>query len=208
MKTLLIVLSCSILCVGCGSLRKPYPEKSLHAIHVGDPQSPSSASAASPLSVRVDRVVMAKPYDATTFIYQVGASAFESDYYNGFIAPPGRLLTSEINAFITKSGLFKTVLLPESTADYQLSLETNVTSMYGDFRDAQKPVAVVTARFFVINQTKNQFAVIFDKVYSQSTPIEQQGPNALVKAYETCWTNVLTQLAGDLRSSGAVMNGQ
>ena len=204
--TAAITLLVLALLAGCGSLAKPYPDKTLHAIHVGDPPTPAGSAAVSPMVLRVDRVVVAEPYDATLFVYQVGESSFKSDYYNGFIALPSRLLTGEVNSFLAKSGLFKTVLLAESAADYQLSLETNVTSMYGDYRDGHPPAAVLAARFFVVDQAKGSFTVIFDKTYTQSTPIEGQGPEALVKAYETAWTALLTQLAGDLRNTTVVMN--
>jgi cholesterol transport system auxiliary component len=208
MRTTTIILMSLALLSGCGSLARPYPDKTLHAIHVGDP--PAIASAQPPpgkMVLRVDHVALADPFDATTFVYQVGDSTFKSDYYNGFVAPPGRLLTGEVSAFLAKSGLFATVISGGSSADYQLSLESNVTSMYGDYRDGQKPSAVVSARFFIIDQTKGRFAVVFDKSYSQITPIEEKSVDGLVKAYNAGWTNLLTQLAGDLRSTSVVMNG-
>jgi uncharacterized lipoprotein YmbA len=194
-----------ILLSGCGGLSRPYPDKSLHALHLGAPTAADSSSGSQAVLV-VNRVRIAEPYDASTFMYQVGDSKFTSDYYNGFIAPPGRLLTGELSAFLAKSGLFATVVSGDSAADYQLSLETSVTSMYGDYRDRQKAQAVVAARFFVIDQTNARFLVIFDKSYSQTTPIAQEGADALVKAYEAGWTTVLTQLADDLRKTPAVMN--
>jgi uncharacterized lipoprotein YmbA len=199
----------ALLLAGCGSLSKPYPEKTLHAIHIGDPASDSSAPTTSPskLVLRVDRVTIAEPFDATTFIYQVGDSTYKSDYYNGFIAPPSRLLAGEIGNFLSKSGLFASVFGDESTADYQLSLEANVTTLCGDYRDASKPKADIAVRFFLIDQTHGRYTVVFDKTYSQSTPIEGQGPDGLVKGWESGWTQILTQLTSDLRGTPVVMNG-
>jgi uncharacterized lipoprotein YmbA len=205
MKTIILITLvglCSL--AGCGSLSKPYPDKTLHAIRVGDPPS-SASSPASRMALRVDHVHIADPYNATTFVYRIGESTYKSDYYNGFIAPPGRLLTGEISTFLAKAGLFSTIVSGDSTADYQLSLESNVTSMYGDYREGEKPQAVVIVRFFVIDHGKGRFNVIFDRSYSQTTPIEGKGIDGLMKAYDSSWTNLLTQLAGDLRNTPVVM---
>ena len=206
-KLALVIVA--LLLTGCGSLSRPYPEKTLHAIHIGDPASGASESTTSPskLVLRVDRVSIAEPFDGMTFIYQVGDSTYKSDYYNGFVAPPSRLLAGEIGTFLAKSGLFATVLTGESTADYQLSLEANVSCLCGDYREASNPKAVIAARFFVIDQTHGRYAVIFDKTYFQSTPFDGKGPDALVKAWESGWTQILTQLTSDLRGTPVVMSG-
>jgi uncharacterized lipoprotein YmbA len=206
-QTNFVIVVFALLVAGCGSLSKPYPEKTLHAIHIGDPAADPSAPTTSPskLVLRVDRVTIAEPFDATTFIYQVGDSTYKSDYYNGFVAPPSRLLANEIGTFLSKSGLFATVFSGESTADYQLSLEANVPCLCGDYRDASNPKAEIVARFFLIDQTHGRYAVIFDKTYSQSTPINGKDPDALVKAWESGWTQILTQLTSDLRGDPVVM---
>jgi uncharacterized lipoprotein YmbA len=208
-QTNFIIVVFALLIGGCGSLSKPYPEKTLHALHIGDASSgaPAPTASQSKLVLRVNHVMLAEPFDGTTFIYRVGDSTYKSDYYNGFIAPPSRLLAGEISDFLAKSGLFTTVFSADSSADYQLSLETNVTSLYGDYRDASNPKGVVVARFFLIDQTHGHYTVIFDKTYSQSTPIDGKGPDGLVKAWESGWTQILTQLTTDVRSAPVVMNG-
>jgi uncharacterized lipoprotein YmbA len=193
---------------GCGSLKRPYPEKTLHAIHISELSgattgaSPAAAPTTLPskLVLRVDRVNCAEPFDATTFIYQIGDSTYESDYYNGFVAPPSRLLTGEIAGYLARSSLYSTVFSGDSTADYQLRLETNVTSLCGDYRNESSPKAVVAVRFFLIDQSHGRYVVVFDKSYSQSTPISDKGPDALIKAWEAGWTQILSQLSGDLRA--------
>lgn len=197
------------LLAGCSSLKRPFPDKTLHAIRIGDPSASATSQASrSKMILRVDRVVVAEPYDGTPFVYQVGDSTYESDYYNGFVGPPGRLLTGEIGTSLTRSGVFATVLTGDSSADYQLSLETNVTAMYGDYRPGQKHAAVLAARFFVVDQSQGGFTVIFDKTYTQSTPLQGDGPDALVKAWEIGWTNLMAQLVDDLRKAPVVMNGR
>lgn len=199
-----VIIPVLLLVAGCSALSKPYPDKNLHALRLGDP--PAGQVSAPSALLKVDRVRIAEPYDGTTFIYQTGDSSFTSDYYNGFIAPPARLITGELSSFLGKCGLFKTVLGGDSSADYQLTLETNVISMYGDYRQGQKPQAVIAARFFVLDETKGHYDVVFDKTYSQTTPIDQKGSDALVKAWESGWTNLLTELTKDLSGASAVMN--
>src|SRR5277367_5209622 len=93
----LALLALNVLCLGGCNLSKPYPDKTLHTIELGDP--PPVTGAASSAAVRVDRVRVAEPFNNTTFVYKVGDSTYTTDYYNGFIAEPGRLLTGDLSAW-------------------------------------------------------------------------------------------------------------
>ena len=197
---LLIVAASLAGAGGCaGALSKPYPAKSLHALEVGPPPEAGALAAPSAAVLRVDRVRVAAPYDATTFVYKVGPTRFESDYYNGFIAEPGRLLTEQLSDWMCGSKVFACAVGGGSGAAYQLALETNVTALYGDYSEKDKPRAVVEARFFLIDQTGGQFNIVFEKRYRESRDIAAASPEALVGGWDDGWRRILTALVEDLR---------
>src|SRR4051812_8795799 len=161
----LVVCFAGIL--GCSSFSKPYPDKSLHTIDLSLSSQPKTASltAANLTStaavLRVDSVRISEPFDGNSFVYRTGPSKFTNDYYNGFIAAPTRILTADLTEWLAESGMFASVVSGKSAAEYQYSLESNFTSLYGDYRPGQSPNAVIEATFFLIDQTEGQYKVVF-----------------------------------------------
>jgi cholesterol transport system auxiliary component len=186
-----------VLLSGCAGLTQPFPQKNLFAISVGDP-SPAGAAPMKAV-LRVQGVRVAKPYDELTFIYKTGDSAFTVDYYNGFIAGPDRLLTGELTRWLSESGLFATVVSGTSSVDYDLSLETSITGLYGDYSAKGSPKAVVEARFFLVNERGSSYDMLFQKAYRETEPVEGQKPEQLVKGWEKAFRRMLESLAADLR---------
>jgi uncharacterized lipoprotein YmbA len=194
---LALLLLCMPLAAGC-SLSKPYPDKTLHAIEVGQP--PAATGSPSLAAVRIDRVRVAEPFNDTTFVYKIGDSKYTMDYYNGFIAEPGRLLTGELSEWLANSKVFSSVLTGDSAADSQLLLQTNVMELYGDFSSDQ-PKAVIAARFFLLDVGAGHSRVIFDKSYQESEPITGKDSDALIKGWQAATRRIFTSLVADLRSS-------
>jgi uncharacterized lipoprotein YmbA len=198
---LIALLGMALTQAGCGSLSKPYPEKSLHALNIGDPASDGMLPASRSV-LFVDRVRVAEPFESSAFVYKIGDSQFTTDYYNGFITSPARLLTGELSNWISRSSVFTSVIAGDSVAEYQLSLETNVTALYGDYQQGKPRQAVIEARFFLIDQTSGKYNVVFNKRYRESEAIEGSNPNpdALVKAWDTAYRRMLGGLVTDLRA--------
>ncbi len=114
---------------GCTSLTQPYPQKNLYTLSAGQPVQVGGPRR---LTLRVQPVRIATPYNSRTFVYKSGPNAYTIDYYNGFLTDPDRLLTGELISWLETSGPFA-IVLGSSGADYDLSLETNVTALYGDY---------------------------------------------------------------------------
>jgi len=200
---LALLLLCMPLAAGC-SLSKPYPDKSLHAIEVGQPPAPTGSPSLA--AVRIDRIRVAEPYNNTTFVYKVGDSKYTMDYYNGFVAEPGRLLTGELAEWLTNSNVFSSVVTGDSAADSQLLLQANVTELYGDFSSTDQPKAVIEARFFLLDVSGGRSRIIFDKNYQETEPITGKDSDALVKGWETASRRMFTSLVTDLPKSAATAN--
>jgi uncharacterized lipoprotein YmbA len=179
--------------VGCSS--QPYPNKSLYGISAGDP--PEAAQAATPEVLMVERVRVAQPYADATFVYKTGPSDLKRDYYNGFAATPDHLFGAELADWLSQSGLYSSVLTAGSVADYQWSLESNITELYGDYTQ-NPPTAVIAARFFLVNQTRGAFTIKFQKTYRETEPLSGPGADNLVEGWNKAYREILTSLVNDL----------
>jgi uncharacterized lipoprotein YmbA len=190
---LLLVLGAA----GCASLTQPYPQRNLYVISAGRPAAPGGDRSAAVLRVRPVRI--AKPYDEKTFVYKTGDTAFQVDYYNGFLADPASLLTGELTSWLGASGPFA-VVLGSTGADHELTLETNVTSLYGDYSEKGSPKAVIEARFVLVREERSAYKVVFERVYREAEPLAGEKPEDLVKGFGQAYRRMLEKLAVDLRT--------
>jgi cholesterol transport system auxiliary component len=180
---------------GCG-LSKPFPDKALFAIDPGSPER--TVAQISPLTLQVSRVRVAPPSDAQTFLYKLSGLRYETDYYNGFIAAPGQLLTAGLVGWVKQSGLFGVVVGSGSGLAHQFVLEGNVTELCGDYSDAKKPKAAIAASFFLIDDRTVDGRVLFQKTYHAVAPLSGTGPEALAKAMNEAYRHILQELTNDL----------
>lgn len=205
-------LGLALLAGGCASFERPYPDKFYYAIALEASPGPStgaigpSGAAKVPSRqiapiLRVRSLRISKPFDATSFVYKVGESRFTTDYYHGFIAEPGRLLSGELLKWLTASGEFGSVVEESSTADYRLTLESCVSEMYGDYTDKRSPRAVMELRVFVIDDVPSSSKVIFQKTYRETQPLSDNTPEKLVRGWEDAYRRILTRFLSDLRAS-------
>jgi hypothetical protein len=65
-----------------------------------------------------------------------------SDPYSRFIAEPGAMFGDQMAAWLSRAGLFTTVIDPESTLPAHYLLEATITELYGDFRPGRVPAAL------------------------------------------------------------------
>jgi hypothetical protein len=73
--------------------------------------------------------------------------------------------------------------------------------MYGDFRAASKPAAVVRARFLVLHEQQDATAVAGEWVLEASEPIASSKPADLAAGYGRAYAAVIQQLSGRLSSA-------
>jgi cholesterol transport system auxiliary component len=183
--------------VGCTGLTQPYPQKNLYVIAADGSPVRGDAHGASVLRVPIVRI--AKPFDERTFVYRTGESAFTVDYYNGFLTDPDRLLTGELSRWLAESGLFAAVV-GSSTVDHDLTLETNVTSLYGDYSVKGSPQAVIEARFVLIREEGMAYKVIFQDTCRQVEPLAGMKPEDLIHGWGRAYRRILEKLTASLQT--------
>lgn len=192
-----IALAITLCSAGCATLIQPYPQKNLFVIPAASP--PAAPARNGTAVLRVQTVRIAVPYDEKTFIYKTGESAFTVDYYNGFVADPGRLLTGELTSYLANWGLFA-VVVGGSSVDYDLSLETNVTALYGDYSVKGAPKAVMEARFVLIREQGTAYTPVFQDTYREVEPLAGNQPEQLIQGWGRAYSRILEKLTANLRT--------
>lgn len=102
------VLLPALLGGGCGGLSQPYPTKSSFALQATPPAASAKAPTTQAAAI-VGSVNVSRPFDGQGFVYRVGPAQFDTDYYNGFVSPPERLLAGDLSAWLAASNIFAAV---------------------------------------------------------------------------------------------------
>lgn len=191
------------LLASCSALERPYPAKQLFGLPVPAVGAESSAPASSrrPGAIRIERVRIAPPFNGTSLVYQIGPDQYEVDYYRDFAADPSVLLTAgTVNALSDAPGFFAVVLPPSSTADAQWRLETTVTRMVGDFREAGRPIGRVAVRFMLLHDVAGATTVEGDWAIEANSALASDSadelPAALGRAYGEALATLVRRVGG------------
>jgi len=195
MKHILLLVALVTMLAGC-DLAKAYPQREFFAFEPG--AAPAATGQPMDIIVRVNAVHIAAPYDTRKFTYRTSADAFDTDYYNGFVDVPDRLLAGGMVEWLSASKVFRVTVGPESNVQSDLQVETNVVEMYGDYRDKKAPKAVISARVFLLNQEGVATQVLFERKYDAVVPVK--GPKAadLAAGFGQAWREILLHASADL----------
>jgi ABC-type uncharacterized transport system auxiliary subunit len=131
-------------------------------------------------------------------VYRIGPNEYETDPYAGFLVPPDQSLTIPIRACLANSGLFSTVVGPDSLIKPDKVLQIYVTELYGDFRDAKHPAAVLAMRVVFANLGGD---VILQKEYSRHLTIPKNTAAAVVAGWNQALGEIMVELVSDLNSA-------
>jgi cholesterol transport system auxiliary component len=137
-------------------------------------------------------------YEGRGLVYRKDESEAESDFYNEFVIAPHTLVSDQTRHWLSRSGLFRTVVEPGSLVEPTHVLEGNVLALYGDFRTPNLPWAVMQIRIFLIGGTRAQPGVVFTRDYQASHQAQAPTAGALVAAFDRCLEQILYALEEDL----------
>ncbi len=189
-----VALLLAALCSGCMS-RQPYAKHQfvLEAARPAQPARPPHDVALAVRDFTIDPV-----YEGKGLVYRKGESEYESDFYNEFVIAPQILVSSQTRAWLSRSGMFGTVLEPGSLVGPTHILEGSVLVLHGDFRGGKQPQAVMEIRIFLIGGTRAQPEVVFTRDYRVSQQAQAPTAGALVAAFDRCLEQILSALEEDL----------
>jgi cholesterol transport system auxiliary component len=199
------LLALLVFCAACAGIERRYPDRHYFVLDAGANKSPSDSPANEILQISGIRV--SPRYADRSFVYRTSEAGYESDFYNQFLIAPASLITEEVRKALIESQVFKYVISAASPLQPSYVLEGAVNALYGDFRDADSPRAVLEMEFFLTSEIPAKPGILTQKRYVKSIPLTGRTPEALIKGWNQALEEVLTSLEADLQAI-AVRNVQ
>jgi uncharacterized lipoprotein YmbA len=191
-----LALACAPVALIACSIGQPIPQATTYV--VDPPMSAATVpTARRPETLRMGNVRVAA-YAGNGLVYRVDEVQYTSDPYHAFIAEPGAMLGNRMAAWLAREGPFKTVTQPGSVTPAQYVLEATVTELYGDFRERQRPAAVMTVQFVLIDETGTSPKVVHERTIASRVDLPQASPDGLVRGYGKALAEILSQLVPEL----------
>ena len=192
-------LCAAVLALGGCGVSQPFPDRRFYAIDAGAVTKDAQAPTARAVSLRVVPVRVVPPFDAVTFAYKMSPSEFKTDYYHGFAAPAGRLMTEQLIAWLDGSGAVKFAVGVGTRAHAMYTLEMTVTALYGDYTDPKKPQAVIETRVVVLDDDRGGTDILVNKMYRAREAVAGEGgPEKLAEAWSAAWRKMLGEISADM----------
>lgn len=178
------------------SFTRPPVERATYDLAPARGAAPAAATRS--VAVKVKPFRTAPPYDGREFLYRTSNGQLVADFYNGFAAGPGELVTTATAEWLKGSGLFGAVLEPGISADASYALEGAVLAVYGDLRDGKRPAAVLDVQVYLIRAGPEGRELVLDRRFSERVDLPDAAPEALAKGYNEALARILGRLERDL----------
>lgn len=190
---IMIVLSlASISFHGCVKLSKPYPIKQYFVLEAKRPGASVPCSGA---SIRIKDPEISPLFSAKSFVYKTGDLEFATDFYNEFFIVPDRMVKTQIQDWLGKSGLFRRISPdPGEKTDYVL--ESNIVNLYVDKTTAK---AVMEISFFLMSGAKGDGEIVWHGNYREEEPVRDASSAAMAAAFCRSLGNSLGHLETNLK---------
>jgi hypothetical protein len=111
------------------------------------------------------------------------------------------MLTEGAGAWLAAAKAFRDVLPAGANADGDYVLEGFVSELYGDDRDQAQPAAVLTAKFFLIDNRTLTGVPVWQTELKQRIPLSNRSADALAAGLNTAWGARLADLARQLAAA-------
>jgi len=184
-----------VLLSACGFSR-PAPVKQTYLLQATAPTQ--AAASPRPAILKVGSISVAAPFRGKSLVYREGDLKYESDFYNEYFVSPSAMLTEGAATWLAAAGIFKEVLPASANADGNFVLEGFVSELYGDYRDEAKPAAVLTGKFFLIDNRVPSGVPVWQTELKQRVPLSSRGPDVLAAGLNTAWSAMLADLSRQL----------
>ena len=114
---------------------------------------------------------------------------------------PASLVTEEVRKVLIESQLFKYVISSSNSLQPSYVLEGTVNVLYGDFRNANSPKAVLEMEFFLTSEIPAKAGVLMQKRYAKVVPVQGHSPETLVKGWNEALESIVASLVADLKAA-------
>ncbi len=111
-------------------------------------------------SIMVQRFRTVPPSDNTNFCYVREDGSWQMDQTNGWFTDPADMYCDVFASALEQSGRFRMVGLEGVSVRFDFRLEGVVESLYADYSDPEKPVAVVELRAYLFDRREARIRLI------------------------------------------------
>jgi cholesterol transport system auxiliary component len=184
---------------GCGGLSRPSPAKQTYLLQASAPTP--VATPPRPATLKVGTISVAAPFRGKSMVYREGDLKYESDFYNEFFVTPSAMLTESAASWLAAAGVFREVLPAGANADGDFVLEGFISEFYGDYRDAGAPAAVLTGKFFLIDNRVLTGVPVWQTELKQRVALSTRSPDRLAAAFNIAWSSMLGDLAHEIAAA-------
>lgn len=195
----LAIILMAVVTSGCLRLERERPEKRHYLIEAArqDRQRPSATTGV----VYVRRFDVSPAFEDPAFVYRIGDTAWEADYYRDFFVSPDAMLTGQVARWLDDAGLFSRVLTRGSQIPPDYLIEGNIVSLYGDYREPGRPEAVLEIQLLLLHDDDAESRIVYQGDYAAREPLVENTAEALVTAWEQALTGILRDAEREMRSA-------
>ncbi len=193
-RRIAIAVSAALALTAC-AIGKPIPQATTYGIEA---PPPAVALTRRPETLRMGKVRVAPAFAGKSMVLRVDDVRYEADFYNAFIAEPADLVGASMADWLDRAGPFRTVTQPGTKTPAAYALEATVTDLYGDFRPSQRPTAVMTVQFTLIDLRGVSLKVRLERTIGRRIPLREATPEELVRGYGVALGQILEELVADV----------
>lgn len=197
MRARLLLTVALIALGGCGLSRPPIEPASYYLSAVRDAAETDTPKQ---VAMRVRPLRVAPVYDRREFVYRIDGARVVSDFYNEFAESPDTMITAAVTEWLRGSRMFKAVLEPRVPIDTPYTLDGTIVALYGDFREPDRPAAVLGIHFYLVHTGGDGRAILFDRLLQERIDVSAQTAQALVQGYNDALRRILVRLERELAS--------
>lgn len=194
-------LLCFCLIVGgCGPAKHPPIEKTAYLLAVPLPQSTPAARPTHCIAIRTCDAAAA--FASGSFVYRSGTIEYERDFYNRFLIPPADQITQTLSDWMR--AIQWDVCVPGTSPKDLYTIVPTLEAFYGDFRDRNKPAAVVKMQISLTftDSTSKSVRTLLTRSYGATVPVPISPRAAdLVGAFSEGIGQILSQFQQDAEAS-------
>ena len=193
MKKYLAIISVVLMVSGCVSVK--YPQRNSYLLK--PPVSKHQTRIVNKV-LQVNNVAIVPQFGGEEFVYRTSALNYTRDYYNIFFTAPGPQIYQYITHYLQSAKLFEYVAVGVSPVSVNYLLQPKVEAFYADYRNANRPCAVVAINF-TLTSVGDKPALLFSKTFRATVLLRHKNSAALVKAWGVGLRRVLHNLSVVMR---------
>jgi len=200
MRRLIIISLAAAVVTGC----ETGPSWKRQSFAFSLPADPPTTNASDRV-VALSRVSISPTFQSRSFTYRTGDNSYEQDPYAGFLIPPERAVAESIRASMRTSGVFGRVVEPGSGIMPTVIVEASINELYGDFRQASRPVGTMGIHIMCYEvQDGEPRHIVFDKYCLQETALARKTPGALMAAWDEDLREIMNQINSDYAKASSI----